>query len=214
YFNLKEVNNNLAQENAYLKSRLKEVEYTLVPTIYEDSILVNDTIILDTLYNTQFITAKIISSSINKQLNTLYINKGSKQGIYQDMGVVNQDGVVGIVRNISKNYATVTPIINREFNINAKIKGAGYFGNLNWDGKDPKYAQLYDIPNHYEPVVGDTIITSGYSHVFKEGYIIGYITESDNVPGKSFLNIQVELAVDFGNLNYIYGIENKIQAET
>ena len=127
------------------------------------------------------------------------------------MGVVNDEGVVGVVRSVSDNYATITPILNRNFNINAKIKGSGYFGNLSWDGQDPNYAQLTDIPNHISPIQGDTIISSGYSQIFKEGHIIGYIHQVIKVPGKSFINLDVKLAVDFGNLNYVYGIENKIK---
>ena len=211
YFKLKEVNERLAQENAALQHQLKEINYVEIPTLYNDTVFVMDTVIVDTTRQLYFTTAKVISNSLNKQFNTVFINKGSNDGFYKDMGVINQEGVVGVIRSVSANYATVTPIINRDFNVNAKIKGSGFFGNLTWDGVDPTYAQLYDIPNHITPEIGDTIITSGYSQIFDEGYVIGYIDKVNSVPGKSFININVHLAVEFGNLNYIYGVENSIK---
>lgn len=211
YFKLKEINQSLAEENAMLQQQIRQINYMEIPTLYNDTVFVMDTIIIDTTRQFNFATAKVISNSLNKQFNTIFINKGSNDGFYKDMGVINQQGVVGVIRSVSANYATITPIINREFNVNAKIKDSGFFGNLTWDGVDPLYAQLYDIPNHVTPTIGDTIVTSGYSQIFKEGYVIGYIEKVNSVAGKSFINIDVHLAVEFGNLNYVYGVENPIK---
>lgn len=211
YFKLKAINQQLAMENAKLQSMVEEFNYIEVPTLYNDTVYVNDTLIIDTARQLHFHAAKVISNSLSKPFNTIFIDKGTKHHFYEDMGVINDEGVVGVVRSVSDNYATITPILNRNFNINAKIKGSGYFGNLSWDGQDPNYAQLTDIPNHISPIQGDTIISSGYSQIFKEGHIIGYIHQVIKVPGKSFINLDVKLAVDFGNLNYVYGIENKIK---
>ncbi|MCB0510070.1 MAG: rod shape-determining protein MreC [Bacteroidetes bacterium] len=211
YFKLKEVNEALAKENALLQEQILEITYMEVPKLFNDTIFVLDSLVLDTIQQMHYIPAKVINNSLNKQFNMIYINKGRKDGFYEDMGIINKDGVVGVVRNVSNNYANITPIINRDFNINAKIKNSGFFGNLSWDGLDPKFGQLYDIPNHIIPSIGDTILSSGYSQIFDEGHIIGYIEEVHSVPGKSFINIQVRLAVEFGNLNYIYGIENSIK---
>jgi rod shape-determining protein MreC len=211
YFKLKEINEALAFENARLKNEVSEISYIKIPTLFYDTVFVNDTLIIDTTRQSDYRTGKVISNSINKQLNVIFINKGEKDLFYKDMGVINAEGVVGVVRSVSGHYATITPIINREFNINAKIKDSGFFGNLTWDGIDPSYAQLYDIPNHIIPVIGDTIITSGYSHIFDEGHIIGFIDKVNTVPGKSFININIRLAVEFGNLNYVYGVKNFIK---
>lgn len=213
FFKLKKVNEQLAEENAYLKSITKEIHYVEIPTLTDDTILLNDTIFLDTVIKLNYVPAKVISNTTNKQQNIIFINKGKNDGLYENMGVVNQMGVVGVVRNVSKNYATVVPIINTGFNINAKIKDSGFFGNLTWNGNNPLYAQLYDIPNHISPQKGDTIVTSGYSKVFEDGNIIGYIEKVETVPGKSFIMIQVKLAVSFGNLSYVYALQNNFDNE-
>ncbi|MFT4969567.1 MAG: rod shape-determining protein MreC [Chitinophagales bacterium] len=211
YFKLRDINEQLAKENAELQNKVLELNYVEIPRLYNDTVYIQDTVVMDTTRQLKFHAAKVISNSLHKQFNTIFINKGAKDHFYVDMGVINAEGLVGVVRNVSDYYATVTPIINRELNINAKIKGSGFFGNLTWDGKDPVYAQLYDIPNHISPNIGDTIVSSGYSHIFKEGYVIGYIHQVVTVPGKSFINLDVKLAVEFGNLNYVYGIENTIK---
>lgn len=213
YLKLKETNQALAEENAFLRNQVNEVFYTEIPTIYNDTIFKNDTVVVDTSRHLKHIAAKVISSSINKQFNIIFINKGSENGFEKDMGVINANGVVGVVKSVSKQYATIIPIINQDLNINAKIKNSGYFGNLTWNGSSPLFAQLYDIPNHIDPKIGDTIVTSGYSHVFDEGQVIGFIDEVYDVPGKSFININVKLAVDYGNIKYIYGIINPRKEE-
>lgn len=213
YLKLKETNEALAEENANLRNQVTEIYYSEIPTIYNDTVFKNDTVIIDTTRHLKHITAKVISNSTNKQFNVVFINKGRKSGFEKDMGIVNANGVVGVVKSVSNQYATITPIINQDLNINAKINNSGYFGNLTWNGKNPLFAQLYDIPNHINPKIGDTIVTSGYSHVFDEGQIIGFIDEVYDVPGKSFININVKLAVDFGNIKYVYGIVNPRKEE-
>lgn len=211
YFKLKEINAALAEENAQLRQEITQINYIEIPTLYYDTLFVVDSLIVDTINSLNYLPAKVINNSINKQFNALFINKGKKDGFCPDMGIVNKDGVVGVVRNVSNNYANIIPIINLEFNINAKIKDSGFFGNLSWDGRNPSYAQLSDIPNHIIPNIGDTIVTSGYSQIFDEGHIIGFIEEVKTVPGKSFIKVEVKLAVEFGNLNFVYGIQNNIK---
>lgn len=211
YLKLKEINAALAEENAQLRQEITTINYLEVPTLFNDTLYVIDSVLIDTIKALDYLPGKVINNSINKQFNTVFINKGKKDGFYPDMGIINKDGVVGVVRNVSNNYSNIIPIINLEFNINAKIKDSGFFGNLSWNGLDPNYAQLSDIPNHIVPNIGDTIVTSGYSQIFDEGHIIGFIEEVKSVPGKSFIKVEVRLAVEFGNLNFVYGIKNNIK---
>lgn len=213
YLKLKEANKELADENALLRSQLNEVYYTEIPTVFNDTVFKSDTVVVDSSRHLQHIAARVISNSLNKQFNIVFINKGKNNGFEKDMGVINADGVIGVVSSVSNQYATVKPIINQNLNINAKIKNSGYFGNLTWNGQSPLYAQLYDIPNHINPKLGDSIVTSGFSHIFDEGHLIGFIDEVYDVPGKSFININVKLAVDYGNIKYVYGIVNPIKEE-
>ena len=58
------------------------------------------------------IPATIINQTIHSSRNYLTLNVGSKQGITKSMGVINQDGIVGIVNDISENYCRVISLLN------------------------------------------------------------------------------------------------------
>lgn len=209
YLNLREENELLAIENAMLRNQLIEINYVEIPVLNNDTVFLYDTLLIDTNNRFVFNAAKVISNSTNKLHNLIYINKGTIDGIKEGMGVVSSNGVVGIVRQSSRNYATVMPLINKDVNISSKLKGTGYFGNLSWDGNNAEFVQLTEIPNHILPVVGDTVVTSGYSHIFPEGEILGTVAEFKEVPGTGFLFITVKLVTNFNNLKYVYIVDNK-----
>ena len=102
-----------------------EIPRMLGDTIKIDS-LRTDSLILDTARNFQYIPALAINNSTNKKLNYIYLNKGEKHGLYEDMGVVEPHGVVGVVINSSTNYSVVMPITNEKSSLSVKIKNQGY----------------------------------------------------------------------------------------
>jgi len=208
YIGLREVNEQLAKENAELKNQLKKVYYSEIPTLINDTLFLYDTLCLDTFESFNYTAANIISNTINKQKNIIFIDKGNKYQVEKGMGVLSSQGVVGVVLQSSKNYATIMPIIHRDVFISAKIKNTGYFGNLSWNGKNIRIAQLSEIPNHIVPSKGDTIVTSGFSHLFPADELIGFVETFKEIPGTGFLNIEVKLATDFANLKHVYIIEN------
>lgn len=208
YIGLQAVNEQLALENAQLKNQLKKVYYSEIPTLINDTIFKYDTLCVDTFKSFNCIAANIISNTINKQKNIIFIDKGNRDKVEKGMGVLSSQGVVGVVLQSSKNYATIMPIIHRDVFISAKIKNTGYFGNLSWNGKNIQIAQLSEIPNHISPSKGDSIVTSGYSHLFPADEFIGFIDDFSEIPGTGFLSINVNLATNFARLKHVYIVEN------
>lgn len=199
YFNLRTQNDNLAKENAYLKSLLYNKPDTviasteLIPAGYEDI---------------KVIQSKVINNSFNVHENYLTINSGSKDGIKPDMGVVNSLGIVGIIENTSKNFATVQSVLNVKSQINAKIKKSNHFGSLIWNGKNVGYAQLIDVPRLATVRKGDTIVTGGRSVIFPENIPIGKIDRIFIDKTTNYYTINVRLFNDMTNLGHVYVIEN------
>ena len=207
YFSLKEKNEKLVSENTNMKNQIE----TLKSMIYQLSD--SSTCIFDsTNIRYKFISAQIINASFNKTKNYITINKGYHNGIKQEMAVISNEGIIGIVEKNSKHYSRVLPLINIESRISAKIKKNGYYGSLQWDGKDYRYSYLNDIPFHVNIATGDTIVTSGFSSIFPEGELIGFV-ESVNKQTANFLSIKVKLAVDFKKIFDVYVITNKHQQE-
>jgi rod shape-determining protein MreC len=95
YIHLRENNQYLADENARLRSMLKDASYQ------SDTA---QTRVEDTVFRQQytFITAKVINNTINRRNNYLTLNRGKMQGIGPEMGVITSNGVVGIVKQVSE----------------------------------------------------------------------------------------------------------------
>lgn len=215
YFELKKLNSDLFEENLLLKS---EIEKTIK---YKN---------IDSLKTSKFKykNARIISNSLSSFKNQIIINKGSKEGLKKEMGVINANGVVGIIKRTSQNYSTIMSLLNTDIKINAKVKRTNNFGTLEWNGEDINFLSLNDIPETANIRVGDSIVTGGMSLIFPEGINIGIVSKvnsynleknklnqttktNQNIKLKSrenYLNIEVKLHSDMGKLNNVYIIES------
>ncbi len=200
YLSLREINENLAAENVALKNSMQKL-------IRQDSsrfLSVNDTIYKQQYFHT---SAEVIDNSTNRQKNFFTLNKGRNHGIETDMSVVSADGVAGVIVGVSENFSIAMSVLNLDFKLSGRLRNSDYFGSLNWDGRNYRYAMLNEIPRHVPMNEGDTIETTGYSAVFPEGLMIGTISSYDK-PGGDFYNIRVQLSTDFRKLRYVDIIGN------
>jgi rod shape-determining protein MreC len=207
YFHLTQINKNLAEENAELRLLL-ENQPDVVTT--GDSLVVNHGAI-DTLY--QFIPARVINNSVNRPFNYFTLNKGRKDGIRPDQGVISAGGIVGVVTQVSESYAVGISVLNSRWSVSAKVKKNGYFGSLIWRGENYRMASLTEIPLHVDISPGDSIVTSGYSSIFPEGIMVGTIQEFTRPEGENYYDIEVNLSTDFKSLAYVEVIENNDKPE-
>jgi rod shape-determining protein MreC len=200
YLNLRESNQRLAKENVRLNNILQQAYKADDIFFYKQ----DDTLNKQRYYLT---SAKVINNSVNKKHNFITLNKGSEQGLTQDMAVISSDGVVGVIFDVSRYYATVISLLNTNLKISAKLKKNDYFGSLVWEGKDYRHAILNEIPYHVVIERGDTIVTSSYSAIFPEGILIGTI-EDFKIKGGNFYEIIVALSTDFKHLTYVSAVSN------
>ena len=141
--------------------------------------------------------------------NYITLDKGERDGIRPEMGVIDGNGIVGIVYQTSANYSVVIPVLNSKSSISCKIKRSDYFGFLKWDGGSSQYATIKDMPRHSLFSLGDTIVTSGHSAVFPGGIPVGTVEDmTDSHDGLSYL-IKVKLFTDFARLNDVRVIARK-----
>ena len=208
YLALKEENQKLAFENAALKNMMRSKSYELVRI---SSLVKNDT-----LYKQKYIylAAKIINNSTNLRSNYLTLNVGSEQGIVHDMAIINSEGIVGVVKDVSKNFSSALSILHKDVRVNCKLKKDGSYGPLSWE-KDDDYetATITDIPLHAKFKGGDTIVTSALSSIFPEGIMVGTVKSFERKSGDSYFTIKVKLATQYKKLNHVYVIKNVFKAE-
>ena len=143
-----------------------------------------------------------------KTKNKLTIDKGERDSIQLDLGVITSKGIVGIIDNVSNKYATIQSILNTNSQINAKLKNAKHFGSLVWNTQDPNVIQLIDIPRLAPVKIGDTIVTGGKSTIFPEGILIGAVVDFELTEDKNSQNLNIQLFNDMTNLQHVYIIDN------
>jgi rod shape-determining protein MreC len=194
FFTLKKQNEKLAIENTNLRRELIAIRQSELNTL---------TVRPPDSSNLRTIPAKVINNSVNKQLNYITLNKGYRNGVRPDMGVICSDGVVGVIVNVSQNYSTALSVLNSRWFINSKLSNSNYFGSLKWEGENPYLAILNEIPYHVKVQEEDEVVTSGYSDIFPEGILIGRVVKIGHDKGDNFQEIWVQLSTDFSNLYYV-----------
>ena len=206
YLNLKKENEDLALENAMLRSLLFQVK---------DSSFMSKLDSIKGVKPSDIVVTKVIKNSYSVYENYLTLNAGKKQGIKPDMGVINSLGIVGIIDDTSENYSTVASILNKKSRINAKIKKSNHFGSLIWNGKSTGFVQLIDVPRLAAIHKGDTVVTGGQSVIFPENINIGTIHRifRDRDNQTNFYTLEIKLFNDMTNLGHVYILKNKGKEE-
>ncbi len=198
---LKKDNKRLAEENVHLKNLL----YLQNKSTNQIELEIIDTVNFYQKYN--FIAAKVINNEFRKNNNYLTINKGIKDGIKTDFGVINNKGIIGITKSISKHYTTVLSILNVNSRINVKLTNSNHFGSLSWNNKEYNTVQLLDLPFQSIIKVGDTIITGGKSTIFPEGILVGTIKDF-KTKNNNYEYINITLFNDMSSIGYVEIINN------
>ena len=212
YFDLQSINQDLHERNALLEMEVINLkrqlnDYEILNTT--DTLALPDSVASNFTYH----FATVINNSISKTMNYITIDKGEVDGIEPEMGVVDQNGVVGIVSVVSKNAARVISLLNPNMRLSCKVKNSDSFGSMVWDGKSPYYAILEEMPRHVKYLKGDTIVTSGYSSVFPAGLIVGTIEEVDKSRDDNFYSLKVKLSTDFTRLGTVRAIKSNMADE-
>ncbi len=201
YFNLRDINEDLQRRNTELelealrmRQRIQQLEeFELAASAVPDS----------SLMRYDFIIAHVINNSISRPHNYITINKGSLDGVKPEMGVVDQNGVIGKVNVVGPHASRVISLLNDYLRISCKVKNSAQIGSLVWDGQDSRYALLLELPKHATFSKGDTIVTSGYSTAFPEGVPVGVVESEMRDYDENFFTLKVKLLSDFSKLSTV-----------
>ena len=200
YFSLKEENQLMMDHNAMLMSKLY---------INNDNVILTDSASSDY----RFIPANVINNSIYHLNNFILIDKGRKDGIKKDMGVISANGIVGKVANVSNNYASVISMLHPYSVVSARFTKNQHLANVSWETTDYRYGTVKDIPLHLFPQKGDTLVTSGFSNIYPADIMIGTIEEMIDNTSKDFNTAKIRFSTNFSTLRHVYVIENLHQTE-
>jgi rod shape-determining protein MreC len=200
YVALAETNEYLITENAKLHSLLQN-----------EASFIDSTLIRSKQYN--YFPAKIINNSVSKRNNFITLNKGSKHGITEGMGVITKQGIIGVIHSVSSHYSIAISLLHQKSAIGIQLKKNNHNGILKWNGFNYKVSTISNFPNHIPINIGDTITSNSHSVIFPEGIHIGTVKGIKKNKDDGFYNIKVSLFEDFNQLNYVYIIHSDQAAE-
>jgi len=215
YLNLHKVNADLASENNRLhmlltQAQQKQTVVQISPTLGDSSVYKPDAAMASRF---KFRVAKVINNSTERFKNYLTLDKGTADGVRPGMGVISATGVVGKVKSCSEHFSTVVSLLHTDMMVSSKVKRNGVFGTARWQGVDPAVVSLTYVPRHQSVQQGDTVLTSDYNTTFTPGIMVGTVKSVHLKPEDTYYEIDVAVSTNFGNLAYVYIIENILLKE-
>lgn len=217
YAKLKEVNASLTKQNAVLLKQNFAYRNYIVKSRGEEKLAeLSEQIIRNvgdsSLVEYEFTLAKVIKNTIGTEHNYLILDKGEKDGITEDMGVITPNGAIGITRAVGPKYTYVLSSLNEKQAVSARIGKSDAVGTLRWNSHIPQTATLTEIPLNVKVTKGDIVYTSGYSSFFPPNIPIGKAVSYKTTTG-THKEVTVRLLQDFKNLDYVIIVRNHDKKE-
>ena len=197
YFSLGGVNERLSMENTALRMENDRLRAALEQTVCVDSIAADDSLLFD------YIPASVVSNSTDRLHNIIVINKGTRDGVKEDMGVITDRGIIGYILSAGERYSKVSSMLDIDNMASAIHRRSNTFGVLQWNGEHPGEVILHDIPVHTEIFEGDTVVSSGYSLIYPAGLPVGTVSGKELRDGINY-DITVSMFEDFSKLRHVY----------
>jgi len=156
------------------------------------------------------VAAQVIGSSGSEQSRLVYIDKGSDEGIRNDMAVITANGVVGKVSNVINGSTSQVLLINdQNSGVGTILEQSRLQGVLK--GKASGQLVLDKIMSEEEVKLGDQVLTSGGDQIFPKGLPVG--TVSDVHRGSEFLQVTIKPAAALNHLEEVLVITQKLERE-
>ena len=204
YFSLREINNELLIENTSLKNQVLNKDMVVGRKFIKSE---------DTIYQKNFLfkEVKVINSQFKYFENFLIVNAGSNSGIKEKMGLIGTKGILGIVKNVTDNYATIRPLINPNFGLKVLHQNTNSWGDLIWIPQENNFQNIFvkNIPIYTKVKQGDYFISSGAEGLFPAGLKVGKVIEIIENIEQQTLDIKLKIEEDFSRIKVGFVVMNK-----
>jgi rod shape-determining protein MreC len=146
------------------------------------------------------VSARVIGGSADSASQTVYLDRGERDGIRRNMGVITPDGVVGKVIESYKDTAQVLLLTDKDSGVGAKLVESQLQGPVGGTG-EPLLIMKY-IPNDDNVNPGERVVTSGMDRIFPRDLPVGTIAEIK--PGNPFKQLRVKPAASLERLEEVF----------
>jgi rod shape-determining protein MreC len=190
--NARSENNNMRAELDELRIRNRELQSQVAET-QRLAALLN---FRDAHPEAQMLAAQVIGSSADPTSHTLFINRGDRDHLRLNLGVITSEGIVGKIVEVLPNTSQVLLINDKDSGVGAMFAGSRTHGVVKGSG-DPEPHMEYVI-NDEKVTEGEAIVTSGEDHIFPKDLPIGTVQAAN--PGNPFQIIRVQPAARLDRL--------------
>ena len=205
YFNLNKINNEIMNENFFLKKKLLDINRSQYN--YQDSLSNSN------YDNYKIINAKIINNSVHKKNNYFTLDKGEQDGVKVDQAVLGFNGVVGKIHSVSSNFSIGHSLLSSKLIIPSSIGESKVISSTTWLGDNPEILNVLYVPKHLNINKGDTVYTSSFESIFPERIPISIIIKVDKNSNSNFQEIKSYPIENFYSIYNVYLVENKMKEE-
>ena len=145
------------------------------------------------------VAARVIGVSAGTASMTIQLDRGERDGLRKNMGVITPDGIVGKVVETYPNAAQVLLLTDKDSGVGAMLANSRIQSPVGGQG-EPMLAMKY-VPNDDEVNLGERVITSGMDKIFPRDLPVGTVTEIK--PGNPFKQIRIKPAANLQRLEEV-----------
>lgn len=153
------------------------------------------------------LAASVIGASPDSGSQVIYINRGSRDGIRRDMGVITPDGVVGKILAVYPDTSQVLRLDDRESGVGALLTDTRTQGPVKGTG-EPLLSLDY-ISSDEKVAAGETVLTSGQDRIFPKDLPVGTVVDFSSDPKSPFMKIRVRPSAHLDRLEEVLVLETR-----
>lgn len=202
----------LEEDNRNLKHKIAVIQSELI--LYKEGYLeaqrLKKLLSLQEEQQRSFIAARVIGKEQAALSKTLWINKGSAQGLAPGMPVLVSPGLIGRLTDVSWSSSKVLLLIDENSNVDVLIQRTRVQGIVR--GAGSRGCVIRYISKIQDVKEGDLVVTSGMSNIFPKGLLVGKVSHVDRMDVGLFLQIRVAPFADFATLEEVMVLTDQKQA--
>jgi rod shape-determining protein MreC len=153
------------------------------------------------------LAARVIGGSPDSGSLIVNIDRGSRDGVRRDMGVITPDGVVGKILAVYPDISQVLLLGDKESGVGALLADTRTQGPVKGTG-EPLLSLDY-ISSDEKITVGETVLTSGQDRIFPKDLPVGTVVDFSSDQKSPFLKIRVRPAAHLDRLEEVLVLETR-----